>query len=129
MKLVFSALFLLSLIACSKADLKSNDETQNIKGCKSSIKATVKKQQLNESGTEFFYYLALEENLLGSYVVFATSLDHHLQVEGKRIEVKYNTTSNTYRFLSCQAGNSYDPANVDDYTMPIIEVCSASPTL
>jgi len=127
MKLLLLATLILAL-GCSKSDVISDVQTNAI-SCNNSIKAVVKKQTTNESGTEFFYYFSINGNIAGSSDVYPSALTPSLQVEGQRVEVKYNLTDKMHKYVKCEAGHTMDPANPDERTMPLINVCNVTPTL
>lgn len=116
-------------IACNKSELVEEEAGTNSLNCKTSAKAVVKKQNLNEQGTDFFYYLAIENAADGSGVVFPSQLASFLQEDGKRVEIKYNKTQLKHNYVLCLPGHVYDPSNADEQTMPVIEVCQATATL
>lgn len=116
-------------IACNKSELVEEEAGTNSLNCKTSAKAVVKKQNLNEQGTDFFYYLAIENAVDGIGVVYPSQLASFLQEEGKRVEVKYNKTQLKHNYVLCLPGHVYDPSNTDEQTMPVIEVCQAKATL
>ena len=126
--LLIFCLFTLS-IACNKSELVEEETGTNSLDCKTTAKAVVKKQNLNELGTDFFYYLAIENAADGSAVVYPSQLASFLQQDGKRVEIKYNKTQLKHNFVICLPGHVYDPGNADEQTMPVIEVCQASATL
>lgn len=119
-------LLILAFISCSKSE-KVNENT-NALNCSFTLKAIVKKQATNESGTEYFYYLSTNENISGSADVFPSSLTNSLQVEGLKVTVKYNLSEKMHKYVKCEPGHTMDPLNPDERTMPQIEVCSAAPS-
>lgn len=118
-------------VACSKSELteSENGGNTNSLNCNNTTKAVVKKQRLNETGTDFFYYLALENAPDGNATAFPSQLASFLQEEGKRVDIRYNKTSLKHTYMVCLSGHLYDPANPDEETMPVIEVCQATPVL
>lgn len=116
-------------IACNKSALVEEETGSNGLNCSNTAKAVVKKQNLNETGTDFFYYLSIDNAIDGSTTAYPSQLASFLQEEGKRVEIKYNKTSLKHTFMVCLSGHVYDPANADEQTMPVIEVCQAAPTL
>ena len=116
MKLLLLATLIMAL-SCSKSDVISEAQTNTL-SCSNSIKAVVKKQNTNESGTEFFYYFSINGNIAGSTDVYPSALTPSLQVEGQRVEVKYNLTDKMHKYVKCEAGHVMDPANPDERTMP-----------
>ena len=128
MKLLLPAFFAILLLGCAKSEVIDNTETVKL-GCQNSTKATVKKLILNEAGTDFFYYLAVENNIGGSNDVFPSTLSLYLQEEGKRLIIQYTPTADQHRYIICRADHNYDPANPDEKAMPLIDVCSATPSL
>lgn len=123
--LILLATFLLAT-ACTKAD---DITPKGEKACGVSSKATVKMMKLNDSGSEHFYYLELENIVGTSTLVFPNNLATTFQVEGKVVEVKFNAPGTQYRYVVCLTGHVYDPNNADERYMPIVEVCSVSSAL
>jgi len=115
-------------IACNKSPLVEEGEANSL-NCKNSAKAVVKKQNLNETGTDFFYYLSIDNAIDGNSVAYPSQLASFLQEEGKQVNIKYNKTEFKHRFVICLSGHVYDPTNPDEQSMPVIEVCQASPVL
>lgn len=117
-------------IACNKSPLVEDEQGgSNSLNCKNSAKAVVKKQNLNETGSDFFYYLSIDNAIDGSTVAYPSQLASFLQEEGKKVEIRYNKTSLKHTFMVCLSGHVYDPASADEQTMPVIEVCQAAPSL
>jgi hypothetical protein len=116
-------------IACNKSELIEESAATNNLNCNNATKAVVKKLKLNETGSDFFYYLALENAPDGNATAFPSELASFLQEEGKRVDIRYNKTSLKHTYMVCPSGHIYDPANADEETMPIIEVCQATPVL
>lgn len=116
------------LSACNKSEI-AEEGSANSLDCKGSTKAVVRKQKLNDSGTEFFYYLAVDTNISGSNLVFPSNLDPNFQVDGKQLEIRFSPTSLKHIFVICLTGHNYDPSNPDEQSMPVVNVCKASATL
>jgi len=127
MKLLLLASFFL-VISCSKSDLKSEDKS-NAFNCTSTVKAVIKKQSTNDSGSEYFYYFSISGNIAGSSDVYPSELTPSLQVEGQRVEVKYSLTDKIHKYVKCEPGHIMDPSNPDERTMPLINVCNVTATL
>lgn len=126
--LVLCVVLLIPLSSCNKAELTEEASSSSL-DCKATTKAVVRKQSLNENGSEFFYYLAVDTNIGGSNLVFPSYLDPNYRVDGKQLEIRYNTTSLKHTFVVCVAGHNFDPNNPDEQTMPVVNVCKASATL
>jgi len=116
-------------IACNKSALVEEEAGSNNLGCNNSAKAVVKKLNLNETGTDFFYYLSIDNAIDGSTLAFPSQLASFLQEEGKRVDIRYNKTALKHTYMVCLSGHTYDPASADEQTMPVIEVCQATPIL
>lgn len=126
--LILSIVLFIPLSACNKSEI-AEEASANSLDCKTSTKAVVRKQILNESGTEFFYYLAVDTNISGSNLVFPSYLDPNLRVDGKPLEIRYSPTSLKHNFVICLSGHNYDPNNPDEQSMPVVNVCKATATL
>ena len=125
MKLLLPTIVLLSFMSCTKTSVKSEDAAKNF-GCSSSTKATVKKEMLNETGTEYFYYLEVETNIGGSNRVFPDLIPTNFQEVGKRLNIRYNSTEEKHTYIQCLAGHTMDPNNPDYVSMPLVQVCNAT---
>lgn len=127
MKKLFFIVLVISFFQCTKS---GNSESIAINGaCPLSAKAVVKKMILNESGSDYFYYLALDTNIDGSDSVFPSTLDQSLQIEGTKVNIRFSATNSKYGFVPCLAGHTMDPNNPDTHYMPKVDVCSAKTTL
>ncbi len=124
--LILASIFL--FVSCSKSDVNTEENTNSL-NCTASVKAVVKKQSTNESGTEFFYYFSIAGNIAGSADVYPSELTPSLQVEGQRVEVKYSLTDKIHKYVKCEPGHIMDPSNPDERTMPLINVCTVTATL
>lgn len=126
--LILSAFLFIPLGACNKSEI-AEEESANSLDCKGSTKAVVRKQILNENGTDFFYYLAVDTNISGSNLVFPSYLDPNYRVDGKQLEIRFSPTSLKHNFVICLSGHTYDPNNPDEQSMPVVNVCKATATL
>jgi hypothetical protein len=125
MKLILSLCTLACFLSCSKSEIQNADALNSL-GCNNTTKATVKKEMLNESGSDYFYYLAIDGNIKGSNTVFPDLLPSYLQEEGKHINVRFSTTEQKHTYIVCLAGHTMDPNNPDYQSMPMIQVCNAT---
>ena len=130
-KLTFLGILALLFTTCSKSDdltVGSGDsipKSGEIAACGASANAIVQRMILNESGTEFFYYLGiLDQSGQITQSVYARNLGSEYHQEGRNIMVTYNPTQDQHTFVVCLAEHNYDPLNPDEQHMAIIDVCT-----
>lgn len=139
MKLLLTFLVFASLVSCTKSDLIIEDASKSL-GCISTSKASVKKELLNASSSEYFYYLIVDELINGSYSVYPDVLPQALQEDGRRIQIQYSASKAKYSFnqlsSGCNRGESSitnespaRPNTNEPQSMPMIQVCNASALL
>jgi hypothetical protein len=116
---------------CSKSDDLTGGpgeaipKSGEISSCNASASAVVEQMILNESGSEFFYYLnILDQSGLVIQSVFPRNLSPEHHQEGRNIMVTYNLTQEEHTFVVCLAEHNYDPLNPDVQEMAIIDVCT-----
>lgn len=124
MKPVFLLVVLMALLSCAKLKVEP-EKVVLANDCHYSTLATVQKMKLNEDGSEYFYYLRLENSPIGVHFVYPSQLDQSFKVENKRLNISFNTTDQAHQFVLCPKGHVYDPYNPDYQHLPIIKLCSA----
>ncbi|MEZ4827560.1 MAG: hypothetical protein R3C61_14950 [Bacteroidia bacterium] len=118
-------LILLTSCAQKQAILPIVEEEAAATGtCGFTTTAVVQVMVLNESGTDFFYYLELSSPAGSSFVVFPSTLDGRFQEEGVKVEVSFNLTDEQHTYVVCKDGHVYDPQNPDSHDMPVVNICS-----
>jgi hypothetical protein len=121
----YSILFVICWLGCAKLDIQEVQSISKI-DCNSSTLATVKKQNLNVAGTEYFYFLEVEGNIKNSNQVFAGILLDAFQKEGQKLIIRYHVTDEKYIYIPCTEAH---PTGIKEESMPLIKLCSADPIL
>ncbi|MEZ4773970.1 MAG: hypothetical protein R3D00_12365 [Bacteroidia bacterium] len=92
--------------------------------CGFSTTGIVQVMTLNESGSDFFYYLELSTPAGTSNVVFPASLDARFKEAGVKVTVSFNLTEEQHSYVICKDGHVYDPLNPDSHEMPVVQICT-----
>lgn len=111
-------------LSCSKINIETDKQVVT-NNCSYNTVAIVQKMNLNEDGTEYFYYLRLDKSPTGVQYVFPAQLDQSLKVVNKQLNISYNPTEQSHQFVLCPKGHIYDPFNPDYQYMPVVNLCSA----
>lgn len=128
--LPFFALVLLLGVSCSKSeDVLLPVEKPQPQACNEQAKAIVARMNLNDSGSEHFYYLLLHDGQHYTQPVFAKSLSTYYQKEGQLLQLNFRRINKNHAYIVCKTGHNYDPNNPDQSFLPMIEVCTIEPGL
>lgn len=124
MKPLFLFCFLFSIAACSKINVDAEKQLA-LNDCSYQTIAIVQKMNLNEDGSEYFYYLRLDNSPIGVHYVYPAQLDQSFKVVNKQLNISFNPTEQAHQFVLCPKGHVYDPFNPDYQYMPVVKLCSA----